>query len=518
MKQFRSPTEFAPHAAWLLTDPSLDPSNCECRHCSKSGDCRLKKSRHRSTSAGSTTPAQTESDASPIASPRALRYTPPGLSHVGRSAPSRATQRSLRGISREASICEVFPQREELCVSVPPQLSDLTAHTQGRIYRDQELVWYILETPWQISESSRPEVNRIIRFWPGILRTTSCPSSHITRLQQPTESDQIFYLVTTPSLGRTYVVPRTSVIPFQAHSPDEEFLVELQSKDTEISPSDLNRKFDPSPRSSTFVTSLSKEAEPKTSPLGLLITDIRIVKQLACIWTVTDEFSAYPNPAEKLASHSPTLSPTYSGGTLARSSSFRSSLGEQNERRYMGLWWGAERIWAGDFLILSFSESMIGYTTASSPCFIQSGDRVNALPPEQRKPENEHVFLKLNCLIKAGTDVYVIGDLYKLVPSLDSAQTYQQDENPGLLPPPKGFAFRSMLSTNIGARLPIKLVRGRYYSRLHLSVGDGQPVPDERMLRAMEGCSQTDPGIRRPTKYRWESRGSLLASICPIGF
>ena len=524
VKQFRSPTEFAPHAAWLLTDPLLDPLNCECRHCSARGG-RHQNSRHNSASVRSTTP-QVELHHSPITSPRIQRYASNASSPARRSTPSWMTQRSLRGVSREASLCEVFPQLEKRLqyVSSSVQLSDLVAYTQGRIYRDQELVWYILDKPWQILEHSSPEVNRTISLWPGILRTTFCPSPHGTNLQQSTEDHQIFYLITTLTLGRTYTVPRASIIPFQAHLPDENLLVELQSKGAEASLNDPDRGFDPLPRSSTLFPSLSSGTESETSPLNLLIADIKVAMELACIWTVTDGFSVYPGPAETIvapgSSALPNASPR-SGKTLAKSSSFRSTSREQVERKYRGLWWGAERIWLGDFLVLSFSESMMGYTATSSPYFIRDTppeDPFNDLPAEQRKSQNKHVFLKLSSLDKVGGDICAVGTLYKLVPSLDSVTTHQEDDKTGLPHPPNGYTFRSMLSTNVGAKIPMKLVRGRYYPRLHLLVDGEQLVPDECMLRTMEGRSHTDPGIRRPTKYRWEPRGNLLASVCPIGF
>ena len=526
MTQFRSPTEFAPHAVWLLTDPLLDPSNCKCKYCSARGD-RLQKSRRNSSSVRSTTP-QTESYPSPVSSPRAQRYISSGLSLARQSTPSRMTQRSLRGVSREPSLCEVLPQQEKRpqYVSTPAQLSDLTAHAQGRIYRDKELVWYILDRPWQITECSRPEVDRTINFWPGIIRTTSCPSPCSTSPQQSTESGEISYLITTPTLGRTYIVPRASIIPFQAHFPDEDFLVELQSKGVEATLNDPERGFDPLPRSSTPVPSLSSGTELETSLLNILITDIRVTKELSYIWTVTDGFSTHPGPGPTkttIVPGSPAVVkvPSRSGGMIARSSSFRSASGEQVQRMYRGLWWGAERIWVGDFIVLSFSESMMGYTTTSSPYFVRntpSEDPINGLPLEQREPENKHIFLKLESLNKVGSEIYVVGALYKLVPLLDSAPSHQEEDDPGLPQPPDGFAFRSMLSTNVGAKLPIKLVRGRYYPRLYLSVDNGQLVPDEQMLRTMEGRSQTDPGIRRPAKYRWEPRENLFANACPIGF
>ena len=522
MKHFRSPAEFTPHAAWLLTDPLLDPANCECKHCSKGGGS-IQKQRRQSTSIGSTTPANTESHPSPISSPRAQRYISPGPTHSRRPTSSRVIERSLRGVSRQPSFCEVFPQQERRLeyTSIPAQISDLAAQAQGRIYRDQEIVWYILDRPWQIPELSHPGVNRIIRFWPGIVRTTSCPSPCIASPHQSAEGDGIFYLITTPSLGRMYVVPQTGIIPFQAHAPDEDFLAEVQSMGAEISLNYPNSEFDPLPRASSLAVSFSKLSESDVSPLDLLIMDIKMTKQVAFIWTITDEFSARADPTEKTASCSPTTLkvPAHSGRTITKSSSFRSSTGEPNiGRRYRGLWWGAERIWAGDLLVLSFSESMMTYTVSSSPCFIQDAQfegHINGLPPERRKPEERYVFLKLESLMKIGADVYMVGDLYKLIPAPDSAPSHQRPHDPGLPHPPNGFTFRSMLSANIGAKLPIKLLRGRYYPRQQLSVNE-ESAPEEQIFRVMEGCGQTNPEIGRPTKYRWESRGSLLTSICPI--
>jgi len=512
--------EFVPHAAWLLTDPILDPNNCECRHCSTRSD-GLRKQRH-SVGVESTTPLDTESHPSPVSPPpHTQHYAFPGLPR--QSTSSQMAQRSLRGTSRKASFCEVFPQkgRQPQFTSIPAQVSDLAAYAQGRVHRNQELVWYILDKPWKIPERSRPWVHRTVHLWPGILRTTFCPTSHIASPQQSAETNQISYLITSPSLGRTYVVPRGSIIPFQGHSPDEDFLAEARSMGAEISLNDSDSNFEPLPRSSTLVAALSKRTMLDISPLDLLITDIGITKQVAGTWTITDESPTRPAQAgiDSTVADSPSLPNARSGKAVARSSSFRSSGGEVAERRYRGLWWGAERIWAGDFLVLSFSESMVTYTATSSPCFVpdtRSEEHSNILPLERRRPEDKHVFLKLESLNKIGTEVCVVGTLYNLVPSPGSAPSYQQSNDPGLPYPPNGFAFRSMLSTNTGAKLPIRLVRGRYYPRQLLSVCE-QPVPDERIFEAMEGCSQTDPGVRRPTKYKWESRESLIASACPIG-
>ena len=509
MKQFRSPAEFTPHALWLLQDSDLDQSNCKCKYCS--GGDQPRGLRRQSTSVRPATSIQTQSHSPPLPSSRVPRHMSPYSPYPGRPADSPPTQRSQRGISRQVSLCEVFPQQGMPLqrTPVPAQLSDLTAYTQGRIYRDQELVWYILNTPWQVPQDSLTEVNCIASLWPGVIRTTSPPSSLIP--EQSTEDHQAFYLVATPSLDRTYVVPQESLIPFRAYCPGEDLLVGLQSKNTLFFPKSSGCKFDPLPRFSTLVTSLSKETE--ASPLDWLIREIRIAKQVACIWTVTDEFPAGTDQNQDPTAGPLSLGQLSSEDSVTRPSS-RSSSMRKIEPRYSGLWWGAERIWAGDLLALSITENKVGYTVASSACFVQdahwSEDYAKNSLLDQRRPEDRRIFLKLESLNKVGTDIHAIGDLYRLVPSLGSLQ---QDVVPQLPHPPSGFTFRPVLSTGIGARLPIKVVAGRYYPRVYLPDNDTGLVPDELMLKMMEGCGGTDRTTLRPTKYKWESRRNLFLHI-----
>ena len=507
MKQFRSPAEFTPHALWLLQDSDLDQSNCKCKYCS--GGDHPRGLRRQSTSVRSATSVQTQSHSPP---PRAPRHTSPYSPYPGRPADSPPTQRSQRGISRQVSLCEVFPQQGIPLqrTPVPSQLSDLTAYTQGRIYRDQELVWYILDTPWQVPQDTLTEVDCIASLWPGVIRTTSRPSSLIAGAQQSTENHHTFYLVATPSLERTYVVPQESLIPFRAYSPGEDLLVGLRSKDAQFCLDNSGYKFDPLPRFSTLIASLSKETE--TSPLDWLIREIRIAKQVACIWTVTDKLPAGADQNQNPTAGPLSLGQLSSEDSAMRPSSRSSSVGKTGPR-YSGLWWGAERIWTGDLLTLSITENKVGYTVASSACFVQdaqSEDYAKNSLLDQRRPEDRHIFLKLESLNKVGADIYAIGDLYRLVPSFGSLQ---QDVIPQLPHPPSGFTFRRVLSTGIGAKLPIKVIAGRYYPRVYLPVNDTGLVPDQLMLKMMEGCGGTDRTTVRPTKYKWESRRNLFLNI-----
>ena len=421
------------------------------------------------------------------------RYTSPALSQARRSSRQTSSglpQRSVQGVSRQVSLYEIPPQRDGIeWKTSPAQLSDLAALTQNRLYRNQELVWYILDKPLPITAHSHPEITHVIRLWPGIARTTVCPFPPVERPTGAAERSKILYFITVTTLNRTYVVPQTSIIPFQSYRPDENLLVEFRSMGADIPLNAFDRGFDPLPRSSALETSLSFDTGTELSPLELLITDIKIANKVASTWSVADGFS--PNS---------------------------STLG-QNQRRYRGLWFGAERIWTGDLLILSFSESGIDFGRKSSTCFVQDApaeEQADGSPLERRNPEDKQVFLKLRSLIpvatKDGIRIYAAGDLHRLLRSSGFAEGSLLEDGVALPRPPDGFVFRPMLSTSIEAKFPVDLIRGRYYPWI-LSLVDRKFLPEERMLESMEGCRQVDPAIQRPIKHTKGSREDLLDVI-----
>ena len=418
----------------------------------------------------------------------------------------------MRGVSRQVSLCEISPQQDgiERKASLPAQLSDLAALAQSRLYRDQELIWYILDKPLCIRVHSHPEATHTINLWPGIARTTVCPSPRVEQLTGATEGPQILYFVTVATLNRTYAVPQTSIIPFQSYRLDENPLVECRSMGGVVPLDTPDRGFDPLPRSSTLETTFSIDTAAKLSPLELLIADVRIANKVASMWSVTDEFSLDPGV------HAAPSPPP--GKTLIRTPSLNPSTVDRAQRRYRGLWLGAERIWTGDLLILSFPESGIGFrrkTSTSSFENTQVEERVNDLPIEHRNPEDKQVFLKLGSLTpiatKDGIRIYATGYLYRLLPSPGFAQGSRLD-GASLPLPPDGFVFSPVLSVGIEAKFPVDLIRGRYYPQL-LSLVDGQPLPEELALESMEGCCQADPAMRRPVKHTRESREDLLKAV-----
>jgi len=497
VKQFRSPAEFAPHAAWLLTDPSLDPSNCECKYCSKDTG---HPSKSRSRCDRSDTPATVTS----ISSRRTCRSTPPTLlRQLTRSASSSAPERSRARIRRQPSLRKIPPQEEDGgAEALPSQLSDLTALSLGRFYRNQELVWLILDKPLSIHTDSHSGKDYTIHFWPGVIKNAISYTS-----DQQTDSPETRYLVTIISVERTYSVPQKSIIPFRAYSFDENTLTDLRPLSTGAPPDGLSHGFDPLPQYATPETP-SPGSVLKRSPLELLIADITAARRIATTWTATGGYHLRSRQSDEPAG---TIDSSCADAPHVGSPPLRRSLEGQDRRRYRGLWWGVERVWVGDLLVLSFPENSIKYSNEDSSCFAHSA-RDEAFPHEGRKPEEKCVFLKLRALEPVRTDqgftaLEAIGSMYKLTPSLDSVQTGPGDLD--LPRPPDGFAFRAVFSAGIETRLPLRLIRGRYYPRLYSSM-DKELVPAERGLKAMEGLGPPGSGAWRPSKHIIESRHGML--------
>ena len=502
---FRSAAEFVPHAAWLLTDLDLDPSNCGCQYCHKKGESS-EKPRNKLSRMRSSIPALAESGTVPASRFVYASPTPSQTGRTSRKATLGLHQRSVRGVSGKVSLCKLeTPLRDDVGLEASPaQLSDLAALAQSRLHRDQELVWYILGEPLRIICQ---ETVHVIHLWPGMIAgTTIRPSPPIEHTAGATEAPEILYFVKVPSLNRTYVVPRAIIVPFQSHRPDEKLIAELRSMGADIPLDAPDCKFDPLPSRSTLETPLPVDTGTKLSPLELFMADVKIANQIASLWSLTDEFSPCPSVRAPSISPSLTISP---GKTLKKSPSLTST---RTWRGYRGLWLGAERIWTGDLLILSFPESGINFKRDTAPRFVHTDES----PLERRNPEDRQVFLKLRSLTpvvtEGGKRIYATGNLYRLLPSPVSAQESNQVDDTELPQSPDGFVFKPMLSVGIEAKFPVDLIRGRYYSQI-ISLVDKQSLPEEQMLKPMEGRCRADPAIRRPIKHTKESRDHLLETI-----
>ena len=505
VKQFRSPAEFAPHAAWLLSDPDLDPSNCGCKYCNN-GVGRSRKPRSKYDRSDTPT---TVTSLSSHHTRRSAPSTP--TRRLTKSLSSGLLKRPSRGIRRQLSLRKIPSQRESSEeVTIPSQLLDLAALSHGRLYRNQELVWLVLDKPLSVSPNSLSDKDHTFHFWPGVIKSVVSPT-----VDQRAGGPKARYLVALISIGRSYFVPQKSIIPLRAYIPDENALADLQSLGTSMSPDGFGNDFDPLPQFSTPETFPQGSALGR-SPLEELITGIEMAKHIATTWTATDGYyltGQQPKGLDTTVASSSRADASHTGFLPLR----RSTEGE-NRRRYGGLWWGAERIWAGDLLILSFPESSIKYSSEDSSCFARDArdeDPTSNLQPEDRKPEEKCVFLKLRALETVRTEqgftaLEATGNVYRLTPVLSSVQAKEPSSGDlGLPRPPDGFVFRPVLSPGIETQLPLQLIRGRYYPQL-LSSLDKELESVEGGLKAMGGLGPAGFAAWKPRKHIVESRRAML--------
>ena len=372
-------------------------------------------------------------------------------------------------------------------------------------------MWLVLAKPLLLNSSSRLDGGCTLRFWPGVVKSvaSSAPS-------QQTEGLGIRYLITIVSIGRSYLVPHTSIIPFRAYSLNEDILSNLQSLNAEA----FNQEFDPLPQYATPETTLTPHPSLKRSSFESFIADIKIAKHIATTWTVTDghfladqlteeSTSGAPPPNGEIAS--PQIDASQMGPPPPRR-----QMKEAAKRRYRGLWWGVERIWLGDLLLLSFPERSIKYSSEDSNYFVHDSreDLASDTPPDHRKPEEKCVFFKLRALetLQTGdgsTELEAAGSVYRLAP-LGPTEVEGSGPSDGDLPrPPDGFVFKAVLSTGFETRLPLCFIRGRYYPRV-LSLLNGELLPIEEGLKAMEGLCPLSSVLWRPSRYTAESRHEML--------
>lgn len=491
VKQFRSAAEFAPHAAWLLTDPALNPSNCECLYCSKKPNPMGRKHRPPFPQGPSPTTG--------------VHRHPSSISlrtkHVKRTA-SSLTQDSSHSTGR--SSLEIYIRKVKF--SQDREAQDRPAPPGGvnPLYRIQELVW-ILEQPVSINLR---EGDLSVRLWPGVVETVDVPPPSTA----DTVEHGLYYQVKILSLDRRYSVPQGFLSPFQAHLVDE---TTPQTHRCDYPEIDLNC-FDPFPQ---WLVSPCQHLEggnqPESNPeflAALLLLDIKAARLIASCWGATRSITRLLTVSGAVTGddHREQKITPLPSGTPPASPSTTQPIS------YGGLWWGAEHVQAGDLLRLSFSESRFTYTGGASACLAHEppvkGASSNIVGGSEVRSER-CMFLGLRDLIvvheQRGKALHAVGQLYKLVqapPSIDSKPSVIHGDTE-LPQPPEGHVFHRVLVRGWEVQLPLRLVRGRYYPRLKSHLCDPTSL-NAGLLGSMEGL--TTVGSFTPRYNVTESRGETI--------
>ena len=398
-----------PHAIWLLTDPTLDRANCECKYCAKVPQRVISENlgfRSRSTPTSS-----------PLTGTRVHRVGRDRERRSPRTAPSEyATVRRAPKPKLEKGPSQIMLQ--ERYADLQAMYADTTAELR-RWHRTGELVWCALDPPIHGDKAS-------ITFWPGLVDDCTFKAEALPRPQSPsihsadgdfemeegTDSAQVstglgqksgsstdvggvpypitphpgnsksgkecplpwvvrqktVYKVKLLGINHDYVAIETQVLPYQGYTPSQELLQALQDVPIDritTKPEEI-LAFNPCPPDEETVESgldaTGQRFADATAPYTLAV---EIASGIAVCWTPTDEWlfkALIPSPSPSFT--------TDSGGSTASAPAGDSDNYSLRSRaphlpsvftqtRYQGLWLGAERIWTDDLVRLKAARGQI---------------------------------------------------------------------------------------------------------------------------------------------------------------
>ena len=418
MSKFRSANEFVPHVIWLLTDETLNHSECKCKYSTKKPQKEISSEMGLPIFRGPTgSPVPSAArKAKPQNRPREPRYKETKPYAGVRRAPKPT--KKLTGPTRS-----IVPDRDRDIVAA---LAD-GAITPPRMFRRGELVWCHLNPP--IPGRLGPEND--IAFWPCIVESTSLKSEPVEKEIPPEEAanppeiavpNTYWGLVPFPPphapkppitwnirqhntyklklLGTPYFcnVYDEDALPYLAYTPSNSLLgtirealeESLQTADIEELNKNLELTFDFNPHGSDPES--AKDPSRFNQAVAPITLAIEIAANVIKYWTPTDEwdmqFTIPPVQTSASANASQTLSTTLAaamkmnekqlqspGGsisapvgtaTVEAQQPYDVRLGPESaprniphtitQLRYQGLWWGGERIWVDELVRLKLAR------------------------------------------------------------------------------------------------------------------------------------------------------------------
>ncbi|KZT56885.1 hypothetical protein CALCODRAFT_555701 [Calocera cornea HHB12733] len=473
VNNFRSPAEFAFHALWLMMDPTLNVSNCECQWCTRTPQKEL--SRRLGTK----------------------------VDHYSSGTDKQRSQYDASGFGEAGSDTPMASPVQDPAEEAQSKLRD------NPPYRVGEMVWAHLRPPI-VGESD----DETLQCWPAIvLDVTTRPLWTGTSMdRQPAVKLRL--------LGVAYVaqVEAFDVLPYHAYalSPGLQSYMSNAKPENIVDASAFHRlseiqvfpdsQHDQRPRQVTF---------DRGWPAWL--------KGLVASWWVRDRWSlsrtisltageAVP-PSLRAESRSASATPSGTHQPVAADA----------------IWWGPEQIWVGDVVRLRRSAivdstilAFISNGAGGRGLFLKvkkiqarrvdnprdvwlSGTLYETIPEQDADHSSPGSPTKIET--GSGLDVSSLSSLVAL-PSLP-------DPLPDSLPdPPLGFKFKSVLSPTNTIFVSLESVAGRYYPYLLFSpvlgaIRKTNPVRPEQLM-SLCGHAPGDvwpanlPPMHRERKEMWD--------------
>ncbi|KAH8116442.1 hypothetical protein DFH11DRAFT_1506352 [Phellopilus nigrolimitatus] len=404
VNRFRSPPEFIPHAYWLMTDPTLDRGNCNCKYCAK------KPQREISDAFGLSQRQSSSQARIPVEFPRTERDKEKERRKRTRGGQQvhTAVRRAPKPIKLKGPKQFVDPEREnDLRAALGPK-----SLGTRRWARERELVWVKLDHP--IALSADEDAEEVIMFWPGLIEDVHFKTETIPKenedivmtdgnaLNGHDETDEdvpwiivhkSVYKIKLLLVSKTIFVGDDHILPYQSHAPGNKVLSAVQSvyidpdKFVDNNPEEMVLPSAPEENSGDGVTRLFKQFEqfdpfPRVAPVlrtdeerrtlfetaaGPFAVAIQIASRLTAYWTPSNMWQykmlipSGPSYSADMGISSASRTPLPPqelqalGQRVLGTQLFNNEI-PSTQTRYQGLWWGPERIWMGDLVRLKLAR------------------------------------------------------------------------------------------------------------------------------------------------------------------
>ncbi|EJT98703.1 hypothetical protein DACRYDRAFT_24285 [Dacryopinax primogenitus] len=309
--KFRSTTQFIPHAIWLLTDPTLNNKNCYCSHCSS---------------------------------------RPHSEAYVEIQTPERSLKRKSSTLKPESAVKKIklpdtpIPRDSN---SVRPKAvradreTELASADRLEAPRSGEIIWVHVEPP---ITGKKP--GEVIEFWPCLVIKYEPKRKFLPTENNGTGVAAPAWEVQALGTVKNAYARAESILPYQSYDfpqTTKDVLLDFRSTSTDFDdfmwfnpfedppkekPCTLNKR-----RSLPDLRTHSNKARTFKNAAPALVLALQMCARLGNGWTTTDAY-AHPVPAQNVENPPP--------------------ISTQNpSRRFEGVFWGAERIWEGDFVRLN---------------------------------------------------------------------------------------------------------------------------------------------------------------------
>jgi hypothetical protein len=397
-----------------------------------------------------------------------------------------------------------------------------------RWYRDGEIVWVKVPSSF---------LGQMIDFWPGVIDKYRVKSiahrysskqalgetgtASIAQAQAPRKAAEEIapweveqwteYTVQLLGVNRTVNISDQHIIPYILHRPSNRpdywdamrtILGSLEKIDW-----DVCTNFDPIADAENVSDEDQRAAlRAASAPFSY---GVCVAAHLAVHWTPTHPFNIDSKGKGKgPALHLPGL-----------------DLAPNCKRtEWQGLWWGAERIWSDDLVRLkpcrkeyapSGGNNILEAAPPGKKAMAAIISRFGIVPKDKLQNEfgagQRGLFLQIRSIFsidpppetKMASEMFLSGMLYELADEdwedLSNEPQAQPDSTlshpifahpPPLPEAPTGFRFRPILRAGFDAIVPVGLVAGRYYARIH-NHPLLQPQIDDVLLEAKEALDTT---------------------------